>query len=117
MRHIRLNPLRAKLVKDLGSLRQYPFSGHRLLAGAGECGWQDGAYVLGCFGKSVSAARKRVNAGIALGRGQELVGGGLVRSLGGWSEVKKMRLKRWTGSRAMSGYWGIRMLYCGRGCR
>ena len=27
------------------------------------------------------------------GRGQELMGGGLIRSLGGWAEGKKLRLK------------------------
>lgn len=97
VRYIHLNPLRAKMVKDLGSLKQYAFSGHRLLAGAGECTWQDDAYVLRCFAQSAAAARKRylayVKTGIVLGRRPELVGGGLVRSLGGWSEVKKMRLK------------------------
>jgi hypothetical protein len=30
-----------------------------------------------------------VKKGIALGRRPELVGGGLIRSLGGWDEVKK----------------------------
>jgi len=29
-----------------------------------------------------------------MGRRPELVGGGLIRSLGGWDEVKKMRLAR-----------------------
>jgi putative transposase len=33
-----------------------------------------------------------VKKGIALGRRPELVGGGLIRSLGGWDEIKKMRL-------------------------
>jgi putative transposase len=32
-------------------------------------------------------------SGLAMRRRPELVGGGLIRSLGGWSEVKKMRLK------------------------
>ena len=30
--------------------------------------------------------------GIPLGRRPELVGGGLIRSMGGWDELKKMRL-------------------------
>ncbi len=58
--------------------------------------WQDGGYVLGFFGKRVGKARKGyesyVKKGIPLGRRPELVGGGLIRSLGGWDEVKKMRL-------------------------
>jgi putative transposase len=97
VRYIHLNPLRAKMVKDIKALEKYTFSGHRLLTGTGECDWQDGAYVLGYFGKRVAAARKGylafVRAGAAMGRRPELVGGGLVRSLGGWAEVKKMRLK------------------------
>ena len=53
-------------------------------------------YVLGFFGRRVGEARKGyvsyVKKGIPLGRRPELVGGGLIRSLGGWDEVKKMRL-------------------------
>ena len=49
------------------------------------------------FGRRVGEARKRyvayVKEGIEQGRRPELVGGGLIRSLGGWAEVKKMRLR------------------------
>ena len=97
VRYIHFNPLRAKMVEDFGALNRYAFSGHRLPAGKAECGWQDGDYVLGYFGESAAIASKRylayVEAGIALGRRPELVGGGLIRGLGGWAEVKKMRLK------------------------
>ncbi len=59
--------------------------------------WCDTKYVLSYFGKKVSDSRKLylsyVKKGIALGRRPELVGGGLVRSLGGWSAAKKSRLK------------------------
>ena len=54
-------------------------------------------YVLGWFGKSITDARKQyrlyVEKGVSIGRRPELVGGGMIRSLGGWDEVKKMRLK------------------------
>lgn len=97
VRYIHLNPLRARMVEDFQALNHFAFSGHRLLAGAGECEWQDDGYVLGCFGKRAGLGRKQylayAKAGIAMGRRPELVGGGLVRSLGGWAEVKKMRLK------------------------
>jgi len=97
VRYIHLNPLRAGLAEDLQTLANYPFSGHRLLSGTGLCDWQDGNYVLGCFDKRASIARKAyleyVNAGVAMGRRPELVGGGLIRSLGGWAAVKKIRLK------------------------
>ncbi|MDD2391215.1 MAG: transposase [Desulfobacterales bacterium] len=97
VRYIHLNPLRADMVNDFRALNSYAFSGHRLLAGKGECGWQDAAYVLGCFDESAATARERylayVKAGISMGRRPELVGGGLIRSVGGWAEVKKIRLK------------------------
>jgi hypothetical protein len=58
--------------------------------------WQDAEYVLRYFGTRGAAARKKyrmyVEEGIARGRRPELVGGGLIRSLGGWDELKKMRL-------------------------
>jgi len=48
------------------------------------------------FGKRIGDARKKyrsyVEKGIPLGKRPELVGGGLIRSLGGWDEVKKMRV-------------------------
>jgi hypothetical protein len=59
--------------------------------------WQEVEYVLGYFGKKIGEARKKyrsyVEQGIALGKRPELTGGGLIRSLGGWDEVKKMKLK------------------------
>jgi len=37
------------------------------------------------------------SAGVSQGRKPDLVGGGLIRSLGGWKEVKKPRLNRQDG--------------------
>jgi len=58
--------------------------------------WQDTEYVLGFFGRSIGEAQRAyrlyVVKGISMGRRPELVGGGLIRSLGGWGEVKKIRL-------------------------
>ncbi len=55
----------------------------------------DTKYVLSYFGKKVSKARGEYNSyvkeGVALGSRPELVGGGLIRSLGGREVVKKMR--------------------------
>jgi hypothetical protein len=57
--------------------------------------WQDTDYVLSWFGKRAGPARRiyrRYAAdGINQGNRPELVGGGLVRSLGGWSAVKSLR--------------------------
>ena len=51
--------------------------------------------VLSCFGKSLCEAQKRylqyIEAGIEEGRRPGLVGGGLIRSLGGWQAVKDAR--------------------------
>jgi hypothetical protein len=92
----RVNPLRAKIVVDLKELDRYSYCGHSALTGKKKRQWQDVEYVLGFFGTRVGEARKGyvsyVKKGIALGRRPELVGGGLIRSLGGWDEVKKMRL-------------------------
>jgi len=52
--------------------------------------WQNSEYVLSFFGQNRYCRRnyqQYVQKGVALGRRPELVGGGLVRSLGGWSEV------------------------------
>jgi len=65
-------------------------------------GWMDWKYVLSSFGKTESKARgmylSYMKEGIGLGRRPELVGGGLIRSLGGWEAVKRRRLE--TGERA-----------------
>jgi hypothetical protein len=51
--------------------------------------------LLGLFGKRKGSARRAylnyVEKGITEGRREELVGGGLVRSAGGWDTVKKLR--------------------------
>ena len=95
VRYIHLNPLRAKLVSDISNLNRYQYSGHSALMGKSKCEWQDTRYVLSYFGKRPADARKRylsyVEAGIDEGRRPELVGGGLIRSLGGWVEARKSR--------------------------
>lgn len=97
VRYIHLNPLRAKVVVDLKELDRYSYCGHSALIGRQKREWQDIEYVLGFFGKRLGEARNGyvsyVEKGAALGRQPELVGGGLIRSLGGWDEVKKMRLR------------------------
>jgi putative transposase len=97
VRYIHLNPLRAKIVKDLNELDRYAYCGHSVLMGKIKREWQDFEYVLKYFGKRIGASRKKyrsyVEEGITLGRRPELVGGGLIRSMGGWKEIKKMRLK------------------------
>jgi len=91
VRYIHLNPLRANLVKTIEELNRYPFCGHRSLMGKAKQPWMDADYVLLQFGsnrrKGLAEYRKFMREGIGLGHQPELTGGGLLRSLGGWSQV------------------------------
>ena len=95
LRYIHLNPLRAKIVKDLQALKKYQWCGHSALMGKVEAGFQDTSYVLRLFGQSTRKARRGyesfVSKGVGQGRRPELVGGGLLRSVGGWSALKGFR--------------------------
>jgi REP element-mobilizing transposase RayT len=95
VRYIHLNPLRAGLVSSLHALDRSVTSGHSTLMGRRINDWQDTGGVLRLFADKRSLARRRyrlfVKNGIAEGRRDDLVGGGLVRSSGGWSAVKAMR--------------------------
>ena len=90
VRYIHLNPLRARLVPDLSALGTYPWSGHAPLLNKKKCPWQDTEYALSFFG-SARAYLQFLRKGIGQGQRPDLVGGGLVRSHGGWAEVKKSR--------------------------
>jgi len=96
-RYIHLNPLRAGLVRDVAGLRAYPGTGHAALMGNQPREWQDTHTILGRFGKRRTLARQRYEAfvreGVHRGRRPELVGGGLIRSAGGWSQVLSLRRK------------------------
>ncbi|MBC8524011.1 MAG: transposase [Chlorobium phaeobacteroides] len=93
--YIHLNPLRAGLVGSLEELERYPWSGHAAVMNRVRHAWQDRNYVLGYFGERESSARKEYREFVASeserGRQPELTGGGLIRSAGGWSEVKSLR--------------------------
>lgn len=79
-------------------LETYPYCGHRVILGVAKNDWQDRDSVLAQFGsregEATDAYRRYVVEGMELGRRPELVGGGLIRSLGGWSEVKSQRRRR-----------------------
>ncbi len=85
VRYIHLNPLRARQVLSMEELGRYPWSGHAVLLGNRSLPGQAVEEVLGRFGDKVGEARKAytafVAAGIGQGRRDELVGGGLRRSL------------------------------------
>jgi len=97
VRYIHLNLLRAGIVKDMSGLNRSPWSGHSVLLGNKKREWQNTEYVLAYFGSKKESKKnyiKYVKEGIAAGHRPELVGGGLVRSMGGWSEVLAMRSRR-----------------------
>jgi REP element-mobilizing transposase RayT len=103
VRYIHLNPIRAGVIKSMADLDHYQYCGHSVLMGRVEHNWQDRDYILRQFGDKEGEAKRRyrefVEAGIKEGRRPDLVGGGLVRSQGGWSQVLTLRRK---GIREMS---------------
>jgi hypothetical protein len=97
VRYIHLNPVRANIVDDIGGLNDYPFCGHSTLMGKFNRPWQQTDYVLKYFGQKVLEARKNyvgyVQSEFNQGRRPERTGGGLIRSLGGWKALKKIRVR------------------------
>jgi hypothetical protein len=86
--------LRAGTVKDIKELNRNPWSGHSALTGKVKRKWQNTKYVLSFFGSSGNSRKnylRYVKKGIDQGRRPELVGGGLIRSMGGWSAVLAIR--------------------------
>jgi hypothetical protein len=96
-RYIHLNPIRGGIVDDLDGLNEYPWAGHSAIMGSVKRYWQDTDTVLAYFGNKKKGAILRyemfVKDGLSQGRRPELVGGGLIRSLGGWSQVLSLRRK------------------------
>jgi len=70
------------------------YNGEKCGQGSVERPWQEVNYILAFWGKRVQTARKAylsyVEEGFQQGRRKELVGGGLIRSQGGWSKVKRL---------------------------
>jgi REP element-mobilizing transposase RayT len=97
VRYIHLNPLRASVVKSIEELDRYPWSGHSVIVGKCNRVWQEREYVLMQFNnekrRALQAYRRFIEQGKDRGRQPEFVGGGLIRSLGGWSQVLSLRCK------------------------
>jgi REP element-mobilizing transposase RayT len=109
VRYIHLNPLRAKLVKDMEELEKYPWSGHSVLVGKRTVGWQSVDEILERFGDKRGIAIRRyeeyVKDGQSMGRRNDLTGGGLRRSAGGWQGVHELKRnkERWQGDERVLG--------------
>jgi len=83
VRYIHLNPVRARLVPNLGALDQYPWTGHAALLGHHQYLWYNSDYVLAQFGTDLAQARARYRAFVAdglAGAPRDMDGGGLRRS-------------------------------------
>jgi REP element-mobilizing transposase RayT len=95
VRYINLNPLRAKIVTDLSALEQYPWSGHAALAGQQSTPWQSTGEILEYFAKMKAEAQKKylqfIADGESMGHRDDLTGGGLRRSAGGWQGVRALK--------------------------
>jgi len=95
VRYIHLNPVRSGIVPGIKELNTYPWCGHSTLMGTKHRPWQDLDYVLGYFGTTAAQAKKAyinfMEQGIGQGRREDLIGGGLIRSVGGWAEVVQLK--------------------------
>lgn len=96
--YIHLNPLRAGIVADLKALSNYHYGGHSAIMGKQTRDFQDVEYVLRLFGDKLGKARRNyreyVHKSAEFGERPELVGGGLLRSTGGWGALKAMSKAR-----------------------
>ncbi|MFH1380505.1 MAG: transposase [bacterium] len=83
IRYIHLNPVKAKIVKNIQALENYSWTGHAALMGRKEYSWYDSDSVLVSFDDNVNKARIKyieyLNDG--LNRKTDYEGGGLARSL------------------------------------
>ncbi len=109
VRYIHLNPLRGRLVKDLKELNSYPWSGHSVIMGKNKVSWQETKEVLALFSQSKHEAVARylefIKDGASMGKRDDLTGGGLKRSAGGWEGVFRLKKakERWQGDERILG--------------
>jgi putative transposase len=109
IRYIHLNPWRAKQLKDIKELNTYPWSGHAVLLGNIKNEWQSTGEILERFGDTARKAKEKywefVLTAKDVGQRDDLTGGGLRRSAGGWSGVFALRAnnERWQGDERVLG--------------
>ncbi len=110
VRYIHLNPLKANIVSTLNQLDNYPFSGHSTIIGNKPNTWQKRDEVLLYFGKKGKEAIANYREFIKQGINQnektiDFLGGGLVRSAGGWSSLisRKRKKEYWRGDERILG--------------
>ncbi|MFO7840450.1 MAG: transposase [Desulfosalsimonadaceae bacterium] len=95
VRYIHLNPVRAGIVGGMEALDEYLYTGHAVIMQNTEHPWQNTGYVLSLFDPENGPARQHyrafVSKGIAQGSRPDLIGGGFIRSIGGWEAAKQCK--------------------------
>lgn len=95
IRYIHLNPIKANMLDSVVKLDRYRWTGHAGLTGKHVYAWHDCSAVLSLFSRQRKVAIRRyrefIQDGISNGVNQNLSGGGLVRSYGGWDSIKLLR--------------------------
>ena len=90
IRYIHLNPVRVGIVGSVDALAQYPYTGHAVIMGHREYPVQDTVSVLERFSGKAAQARAEYESfiadGFSQGNREELRGGGLIRSIGGFEK-------------------------------
>jgi hypothetical protein len=98
VRYIHLNPVRAGFVEDIHKLDRYPWCGHSAIIGRHPRDFQSVDEVLSCFGNkkkhALSRYRQFIEDGWNMGRRDDLTGGGLLRSAGGWIGIQKLKKQK-----------------------
>jgi putative transposase len=109
VRYIHLNHIKANIVPTLGKLDKYPWSGHSAIMGNKQRSWQNIDQVLLYFSehrkKAINLYREFIQAGIGKKEKTDFLGGGLVRSAGGWTNLERMKRKKeyWRGDERILG--------------
>ncbi len=98
VRYVHLNPLWAGMVRDLRALAKYKWTGHSVLMGNFKREFQVVDDVLGRFAGRAGPARRALvefmGTNDAIEDKKTFEGGGLVRSMGGASEVASARQRK-----------------------
>jgi len=107
--YIHLNPIRAKIVKDMKGLATHKWCGHGAIIGKDTNEWQDADYVLSMFSTKEKEARKKycefLENELKQSSPEDFETGGLRRSCGGWVGVERLKKDKifWRGDERLLG--------------
>lgn len=103
VRYIHLNPVRAGFIKTTEELEKYSYCGHGVIVGRNKNAFQEVGEVLCQFAQTRKTAIHKYKSFIEdrweEGKREDLTGGGLLRSAGGWQSIMDLRKlgERWQG--------------------